>query len=171
MDRLLRECPTLDSIWYEVLRVYNGASVARQAMFDTVVGGKFVPAGQKIVAPFRQFLTDGDIFGSNPLTFNPERFRQNKNLHKAKGYSPFGGGSTYCPGRFFAQREIYMFIALTYNRFDLCTEVGAVIPKVDLATPCPAAMKPKGDISVTLKPRVHRLKVGGDGTAPVGVGH
>jgi cytochrome P450 len=156
MDRLLHECPQLDAIWHEVLRVYNGASVAREAMVDTVVGGKEVPKGQKIVAPFRQFLLDGDVFGADPLIFNPERFLRKKNLHKAKGYSPFGGGSTYCPGRFFAQREIYMFIAWTYQRFDLSVEPGAVIPPIDLATPCPAAMKPNGDMNVTLKPRVHR---------------
>ena len=108
MNILLTACPHLDAIWYETLRLYNASSAVREAVAPCVVGGTNIRKGDTILGPFRQFHLNRGIFGSDAQTFNPRRFLENRALPRTKGYAPFGGGHTYCPGRLFAQREIYM---------------------------------------------------------------
>lgn len=159
VDVLLNACPHLDAIWYEALRLYNATSAVRQAMAPCVVGGKTIRVGDQLVAPFRQFHLNRDIFGADAPNFSPERFLENKALPRTKGYAPFGGGHTYCPGRLFAQREIYMFVAETLRKFDvtLVPRVGGQrMPQVDKDTPSAAAMAPDEDVFVQLQPRMHK---------------
>ncbi|KAK3936875.1 cytochrome P450 [Diplogelasinospora grovesii] len=155
LDVLLRACPHLDAIWYEALRLYNATSAVREAVAPCTVGGKQIRVGDQLVAPFRQFHLDQGIFGADAAEFNPDRFLENKNLQRTKGYAPFGGGHTYCPGRLFAQREIYMFIAETLWRFELevVGEEKRRMPQVDTNTPSAAAMGPDRDVVVQLRPR------------------
>jgi cytochrome P450 len=167
LKTLLSECPHLDAVWYEVLRIYNAASVVREAVTDITIGGKKIRTGDTIMGPFRQFQTNPEIFGSDAHAFNPGRFLANQNLHRAKGYHPFGGGVTYCPGRFFARSEVYQFVAMTLYRFELEVGPDETVPAVDLKTPSPAAMKPTRDILVRLRPRVVEHKHHIDGTAVV----
>lgn len=160
MTVLLSECPYLDAIWFETMRLYNATSAVREATSPCVVGGKIIRVGDQIVAPFRQFHTNPEIFGLDALSFRPERFLENKGLSRKKGYAPFGGGYTYCPGRLFAQREIYLFVAVTLRKMDLSLvprQGGVRMPQVDQKTPSPAAMGPDEDVMVKLRPRkAHR---------------
>ncbi|KAK0721228.1 cytochrome P450 [Apiosordaria backusii] len=158
MNVLLTACPHLDAIWYETMRVYNATSAIRHAKTDCIIGDKRIHVGDQVVAPFRQFHLNRDIFGADARSFRPGRFLENKGLHRAKGYSPFGGGYTYCPGRLFAQREIYLFVAETLRKFDLelvPRPGGPRMPQVDERIPSPAAMGPDEDVLVRLSPRVH----------------
>ncbi|MCJ1475921.1 hypothetical protein MMC13_004585 [Lambiella insularis] len=155
MKILTTECPTLDSCWYEVLRIYNAASTAREAMEETTIGGKLVHKGDRILTPFRQFQMDPTLFGADARSFNPDRFLKNEKLHKGKGYHPFGGGTTYCPGRFFAQQETYMLVALVFDGFDMSVVGPRVVPKLDVNTPVPAAMRTMSDMRIKLVPRKH----------------
>ncbi|KAM7191495.1 Cytochrome P450 [Rhypophila sp. PSN 637] len=158
MDVLLSTCPHLDAIWYETMRLYNATSAIRDAKLPCTLGGKNIRVGDQLVAPFRQFHLNRDIFGTDASVFRPGRFLQNKGLHRAKGYAPFGGGYTYCPGRLFAQREIYLFVAEVFWNFDLelvPRNGGPRMPQIDLGTPSPAAMSPDDDVQVRLKPRSH----------------
>ncbi|MCJ1268396.1 hypothetical protein MMC22_008284 [Lobaria immixta] len=50
----------------------------------------------------------------------------NAGLAKGKSYRPFGGGSTYCPGRFGAKQEVFMFVATVLARFDISTVATAI---------------------------------------------
>lgn len=161
MAVLLGLCPHLDAIWYETMRLYNATSAVRQAVAPCVVGGKTISVGDQIMAPFRQFHTSAEIFGADARSFRPERFLENKSLSRRKGYSPFGGGYTYCPGRLFAQREIYLFVAVALRRFDfeLVPQPGGPrMPQVDRDTPSPAAISPDEDVVVRLSPRVLKCK-------------
>ncbi|KAK4163959.1 cytochrome P450 [Cladorrhinum sp. PSN259] len=158
MNVLLTTCPHLDAIWYETMRVYNATSAIRHARTECIIGDKRIHAGDQIVAPFRQFHLNRDIFGPDAGIFRPGRFLENKGLHRAKGYSPFGGGYTYCPGRLFAQREIYLFVAETLWKFDLelvPRPGGPRMPQVDERIPSPAAMGPDEDVLVRISPRAH----------------
>lgn len=140
------------------MRLYNATSAVREANSPCVVGGKNIYVGDQLVAPFRQFHTNCDIFGSDARTFRPERFLENKGLSRKKGYAPFGGGYTYCPGRLFAQREIYLFVAVTLWEFDMSLvprEGGPRMPQVDQNTPSPAAIGPDEDVAVRLCKRLH----------------
>ena len=156
MNVLLTKCPHLDAVWHETLRIYNAASVVRRAERDCMIGDKSIHKETTVLAPFRQFHLNPNIFGRDAGGFNPERFLKNKGLQRVKGYAPFGGGHTYCPGRLFAQQEIYMFIALTLHRFEITISSQQAlkgIPSVDLKRPSPAAMGPASDILVDLRLR------------------
>jgi cytochrome P450 len=154
---LITECPILDSVWHEVLRLYNAASTAREAQQETTVGGKRVHKGDRILTPFRQFQLDPNLFGPDARTFAPERFLKNKNLHRSKGFHPWGGGTTYCPGRFFAQQEVYMLVALFFYRYDISVVGPSTVPRLDVHTPVPASMRPLDDLQLKIKPRSHTV--------------
>ncbi|KAL8869936.1 MAG: hypothetical protein Q9174_003900, partial [Haloplaca sp. 1 TL-2023] len=52
IHRLLTESPQLDAVWFEVLRIYNNAAIARKATEDTTIRGVSIHAGQTILGPF-----------------------------------------------------------------------------------------------------------------------
>ncbi|KAJ8132162.1 hypothetical protein O1611_g1458 [Lasiodiplodia mahajangana] len=156
VEILLNECPHLDAIWYEVLRVYNASSAIREAVAPCELAGKSIRVGDQLVAPFRQFHMNRSIFGEDAPQFRPQRFLANKSLPRTKGYAPFGGGHTYCPGRLFAQREIYLVVAETLRRFTLMPGPragGPRMPQVDFSTPSAAAMGPDEDVIVLVRLR------------------
>ncbi|KAI0509174.1 cytochrome P450 [Xylaria bambusicola] len=156
MKVLLNDCPHLDAIWYEVLRVYNASSAIREAVAPCEVAGQSVRVGDQLVAPFRQYHMNQSIFGEEVSTFRPQRFLDNKSLPRTKGYAPFGGGHTYCPGRLFAQREIYLVVAVVLRRFTLALaprKGGPRMPEVDFNTPSAAAMGPDEDVVVLVQVR------------------
>lgn len=160
IELLVNECPTLNAVWLEVLRIYNAGSVARQAERHITIGHKLISRGDTIMSPFRQLHMNTGIFGDDAHGFNPSRFLKNKSLHRNKGYVPFGGGHTYCPGRLFAQREVFMFIALSLYRFEftldleqLAKDGGVKVPEVNLKIPSAAAMGPASDLIVRVAPR------------------
>ena len=150
---LLSDCPRLDAVWYEVLRIYNNAAIARKATEDTAISGKVVRAGETVLGPFRQFHMDPEIFGPGSSDFDPDRFLVNKSLNHVKGYHPFGGGNTYCPGRFFARSEIYIFVATALDRLDFEVASGQTLPKVDLEVPSSSAMPSIQDVLVQIRPQ------------------
>ena len=153
VEVLLSDCPHLDAVWYEVLRLYNNAAIARKVTVETTISGKSVHPGETLLGPFRQFHTDRDIFGSDAHGFDPSRFLHDKTLHHTKGYHPFGGGNTYCPGRFFARSEIYIFVAAVLNRLDIRMAIGETLPDVDLEIPSSSAMPATKDLLVMIRPR------------------
>lgn len=80
-------------------------------------------------------------WGNDSEIFNSERFLKAKNLEKSTSFRPFGGGFTYCAGRFVAMREVISFVALALNRFDMrvvgrgLEDGDAVMRLVDKAMP------------------------------------
>ena len=131
----------------------------RDAIAPCVIGGKAIRTGDQLVAPFRLFHLNPDIFGADAPNFSPERFLENKALPRTKGYAPFGGGHTYCPGRLFAHRESYMFVAETLWKFDLTLVPragGKRMPRVDQDNTTAAALTPDEDVLVQLRPRIHK---------------
>lgn len=104
------------------------------------------------MSPFRQFHLNRELFGADATDFHPERFLKDKKLANQKGYHPFGGGNTYCPGRFLAKQEIYTLVALMLDRFEIDVEEGS-LPTVNEAEPSLGAMRPIGDIRVKVSER------------------
>ncbi|KAF4634720.1 hypothetical protein G7Y89_g3382 [Cudoniella acicularis] len=156
MQLLLTECPQLDAVWFEVLRIYNNAALARKATVDTVISNKTIHKNETIIGPFRQFHLNPAIFGEDVRGFDPNRFLANKNLSHVRGYYPFGGGNTYCPGRFFARSEIYIFVATALDRFNMKAVPGQTMPEVDLKVPSSSAMPATRDCLVEIKSRAKK---------------
>ncbi|KAL8713320.1 MAG: hypothetical protein Q9220_002519 [cf. Caloplaca sp. 1 TL-2023] len=150
LEHLASRCPQLDAIWHEVLRLYTSTSLIRVALRPTTVDGLTIHTGDQVMSPFRQFHMNREEFGADAATWNPDRFLQNKDLSKSRGYHPFGGGATYCPGRFLAKQEVYTFVAVVLHRFEV-ELVDPVLPTVNVREPCLGAMRPIGDILVKVK--------------------
>ena len=102
----LRHSPTLESVYNETLRLVNGAISARKVIAPTEIGGKTLSKGNSIPMSHRQFHFIKDVFGDDVEAFNPDRILNNKELLHNSSFRPYGGGSTYCPGRFLADQEI-----------------------------------------------------------------
>jgi cytochrome P450 len=157
VDRLLTQCSNLDATWNEALRMYNASTAVRKATTDCIIGGKMIHRGDQIFGPVRNWQLDSQYFGRNAAEFDTKRWSKGKDMTRSKGFTPFGGGHTYCPGRYFAQRETYLFIAFFLQRFEVVVtdKVGNSVksPKVspvDISFPAPAAMRPVHDMYVTL---------------------
>ena len=153
LELLTTSCPHLDSTWHESLRLYSANTLLRIAIRPTTVDGKAIQLGDQVMSPFRQFHLNKDLFGDDALEWNGDRFRENKDLLRNKAYHPFGGGATYCPGRFLAKQEVFTLVALVLYRFDVELEEGARQPTVNLKEPSMGVMRPIGDLNVKLRER------------------
>ena len=118
-DHIFNHIPQLDAVFLEVLRLMDPPSTARTVILDTVIGEKKLRAGAKLLIPYRQLHMDPKTFGATAASFDPERFQRDKALARSPGYRPFSGGSTLCPGRFLANSEVLMFVAMVLWRFDI----------------------------------------------------
>ncbi|KAI9845649.1 MAG: hypothetical protein M1837_004623 [Sclerophora amabilis] len=119
MSYLANHCPRLKSIYYEAMRLTKRDIGIRKILYDTPIDGKILKGGNSAIVPMCQLHDNEDVFGYNSRLFDPDRFLKRKNLADSSSYKPFGGGRTYCPGRFFAVPEIFGFVALLLNRWDI----------------------------------------------------
>lgn len=117
--RLLEDCPLLNSAYDEVLGYTNNAMGVRLVVNQTSIGGKTLRPGRKLLMPYRQMHLDGDAWGPGAESFDAGRFMRDKSLSRSPSFRPFGGGNGYCPGRFLARREVFMFVATVLRRFEL----------------------------------------------------
>lgn len=160
---LLENCPRLDAMYHEVLRISNAAASIRHVASPTEIGGKLLGSGTKVLMPYLQLHCNEDVWGSNANQYDPERFLKNYKLSRNSSYRPFGGGATYCPGRFMAKQEVFSFVTFALHRFEISlaqspTKLGIGspsegIPKFDNRTPCMGIMgTPKGkDVIINIK--------------------
>jgi len=85
--------------------------------------------GAKVFAPARPLHLSEDIWGSDVLKFNPDRFLQNPERGHQGNLSmgPFGGGTSLCPGRHFAGNEVKQFVVGVLRRFELEVHPGVAV--------------------------------------------
>lgn len=165
--RLEQQCPQLRAVYFEALRLTSSSSTVRDVQRQTEIGDKVLRTGANILIPYRQLHVNPDTFGQNADQFDPDRFLHNPSLSKSPSFRPFGGGKTYCPGRYLAEREILTFVALALHRFEICfasdrregiTKAASSWPKfprIDKQKFCLGIMEPiKGDdLIVMIKQR------------------
>lgn len=157
---LLEQCPLLNSAYDEVLRYTNNAMGVRLVMNETKIGSKTLRPGRKLLMPYRQMHLDGNVWGPGPAEFDPGRFLKDKNLSRSPSFRPFGGGNGYCPGRFLARREVFMFVATVLRRFELALVPRSdgskqKFPELDETTPTGGILSPLSgdDVIVQVQPR------------------
>lgn len=148
MACLLNSSPRLNALFDEVLRLTNSSSSVRSVVSEAVVGNFIFRAGTKVIIPYRQLHFDQAVFGENAHELDAERFLKNKNLNRSPNYRPFGGGSTFCPGRFIARQEVIAFVAIVLKRFNVRlgnSENGSkqTFPSLEEAKPCLGVMGPR----------------------------
>jgi cholesterol 7alpha-monooxygenase len=163
LEYRLEQCLFLDSVYNEALRITASSSSIRTVLSTTDIGGKQLRSGTKVLIPYRQLHFNEDVWGTDAKTFDPERFLKNKNLARNSSFRPFGGGTTYCPGRFLAKREVMTFVALLIYRFDIALAVNPTLlanedktakpafPQLEEQKPCLGIMGPVKDHDVCLR--------------------
>ncbi|KAK5016151.1 hypothetical protein LTR39_002231 [Cryomyces antarcticus] len=182
VKRLVRECPMFNSTYREVLRFTASIASSRLALADTVISSAkgdsyLLKKGSVIQIQGGVIHADASVWGEDVKEFKPRRFLASpsahpsavsagadekhqtaapepKKLHPA-AFRAFGGGSTLCPGRHFAQVEILSFVALFVAGFDVTAVDGALVvapEKEETRIPL-GIQKPLTDIDVRVKRR------------------
>ena len=147
--------PHLISLYNETLR-YNGSSVSiRTAVSPTQLGQFTIPAGSRIILPTRQLHINESAF-RNSHHFQADRFMDPK-LAKSPGFRPFGGGVSYCPGRYLARRELVAFVVVLLSRYDigLANPTQSTFPRLDEVKPSVGMLTPVlgDDVILLITPR------------------
>ncbi|KAI1203674.1 cytochrome P450 [Nemania serpens] len=114
---LCANCPHLESVLNETLRIKNSAGALRVVMEETQIGTKTLLAGNSILIPFRQLHSNRNVWGPSVDDFDPYRFLKQKSLARHPSFRPFGGGGTLCPGRTLAKEQVFGFVAILLHRF------------------------------------------------------
>ncbi|KAK4193137.1 cytochrome P450 [Podospora australis] len=115
------QCPTLDAVWCETLRLCTNSISLRCVTQDVVIGGKLLKKGSKVIIPYRLLHLDESIYGPGADEFRPQRFLEAKGREKTRLFShwrPFGGGKSMCPGRHLAEHALKRMLVIMIFRYD-----------------------------------------------------
>ena len=155
-DILLRQCPRLESVWYECLRLCAASTALRTLEEDTWIGRKLLKKGAMLAVSARQLHFNGKVFGSDYAAFKSDRFLQRPSLKRNASFRPFGGGSTLCPGRHLAKYMVFVFIADVLHRFDLSLDGEQDFPRAQQDRPTIGILNGESDIRVRIRERLYR---------------
>ncbi|KAF1994862.1 cytochrome P450 [Amniculicola lignicola CBS 123094] len=174
--KLRDACPLLNSVYRETLRNTANLTSARWVKADTLIADTYLLKANTVVQIAGPIIhTDAATWGSDALSFNPRRFIHNlsgtkslpdgtipptatkqNNVHPA-AFRGFGGGSTLCPGRHFAQMEIICMTALLVMGWELGPVAGEKAvgwnPERDDAKFTIAVTKPVSEVRVKMERR------------------
>lgn len=101
------------------MRIHGGASTFRRVVTDTTIAGFGFKSGCDVMMPYRQLHMNEGYWGADAEIFDTQKFVDNPKLASKRTFKPFGGGSTFCPGRFLAQHTAVTFIATLLARLDI----------------------------------------------------
>ncbi|ROV89567.1 hypothetical protein VMCG_09953 [Cytospora schulzeri] len=160
LGHLHSRCPQLEAAWNETMRLHGAAASIRTVTADTVIGGRTLRAGRRLVIPYRQLHLEPSIFGEDVKTFRPDRFLSRKTESgerlRLEHFRPFGGGSTICSGRHLVKRMVAILVALLLRRYDISMAgEQQSLPVEDEWRPVLgiADPKPGHDVRIRLTPR------------------
>ena len=105
----------------EILRLYSGVGfTAREALADVQIGNKVcVPKGVNIWIWQAALHRDSQLWGSDALKFNPDRFANGISgaCKIPQAYTPFGLGPRTCPGMNLGMMELKVMFVLLLAKF------------------------------------------------------
>jgi cytochrome P450 len=147
-------------------------SSVRLVLEDTIIADQYLlKKGSIVQVPAPAVHTDPRIWGSDVAEFNPRRFakslngtfvengsagaeKKEKQVHPS-AFRGFGGGSSLCPGRHFAQIEVLSFTAMLALGYELEPVEGdkLMIPKPLEPTLPLSVYKPEKDLMVNIRLR------------------
>ncbi|KAK8066137.1 hypothetical protein PG997_012884 [Apiospora hydei] len=155
------KCPLVDAVWNETLRLSGWSASVRLVTRDTVIGGKRLRAGHRVMVPHRLLHFDEAVFGADIHAFWPERWMAKgdgehppANLTRSPSWRPFGAGKTMCSGRFLARFSVTTLVATLLRRFNVELVGSPKFPRADEGRPVLGIMSIKegDDFTVRLTP-------------------
>ena len=169
----LLSLPLLSSVFTETLRLRISTTPTRQLRNDLEVDGYLLKAGNCVMLPSWLAHTEAEWSTErHPAnTFQADRFLASKegaageatasSQPKPGTYFPFGGGSSMCPGRFFAKQEVLTAVAMMIVKFDiefvelvhLDGKKSARGPEADVKGAGTGALSPDRDMTVRIRRR------------------
>jgi cytochrome P450 len=155
LDKNWEGIPLLSALYHEALRVCTSSITVRNVVEDCKIGKTLLQKGSRVIIPYRQQMLNEKVFGEFPSEFNPNHFLQNPDLVKDPSFRPFGGGTSYCPGRFIAQKEILTLVAVLFGKLnvELC-DMEQSFPAMETKKPCLGVMGPVAGDNLWVK--LHR---------------
>lgn len=142
------------------------AASVRLVTQDTVIGGKLMRKGHRVMVPHRLLHFDGTVFGAQPEEFWPTRWLEHRDgdgtnkansnsnsLARSPSWRPFGGGKIMCSGCFLARFSVTTFVATLLHRFDVELIGRPAFPRADEGRPVLGTMSIKegDDFKVKLR--------------------
>jgi len=102
--------PYLQAVINEILRLHPSVPLMhRRSIEDVVVAGRAFPKGTTFMLPIRAFNASPELWKSDPLVFDPERWLDDPALGGAKernAFLTFSTGARICIGQRFARAEL-----------------------------------------------------------------
>ncbi|CZT10341.1 uncharacterized protein RCO7_02893 [Rhynchosporium graminicola] len=152
-------CPLLVSSWQETLRMRAATIPSRIVTADTLLSSTYLlKKGSVIQMPCQPMHTSTTTWGPSASTFSATRFlpdtvsmlNKDEKKKRKQAFSPFGGGSVLCPGRYFASSEIMGVLAFLVAGFEI-EDVRVLDAQLQVMS---AQIKaPDGDVRVRIKRR------------------
>lgn len=125
---LVKSCPLLKACFHECVRLHSTPTSVRsitktfEATSPTSDSSHILEAGKFVAAPLHLHHHDPSIFES-PYIFQPSRFlpdntKRIKDTTMADKLKPWGIGSSACPGRAYAEKEVLAYVAGIFALWD-----------------------------------------------------
>ena len=135
--------PRCIALFNESLRITTSSGSIRTVASPTQIGNYVLQPGSRVLLPFRQLHMNEEAFGLDATAFKADRFLGN-DLVKDPSFRPFGGGITYCPGRYIARKEVVAVVVLALRSFDIELKDGSnsAFPKIDEKKPFLGVLAP-----------------------------
>ncbi|KAK2750850.1 hypothetical protein CKAH01_17920 [Colletotrichum kahawae] len=175
-DQIRSSSPLLVATWYELLRTYGDAPVARGVYEDSLFADKYrVQKGSFIMTPIHLHNFERTIWGDDADEFRPRRFlRAGSDVDKdlVKHLNVFGlPGMHQCPGRYLAMNMTLGILAKTLLTFVIKPAAGdelekGVVPKQKDTMLGLPAMARDPEVVVGLRKQVKSVRVIYDNVRP-----
>ena len=150
------KCPTLESAYFEMLRLDVSATSVRVMTEDLTLNEKYHLAKGGIVQIAAGAMHESNkVWGDDVDVYNGRRFlSKNLTSEQKKNLLPFGGGKHLCPGRHLAQTEIMSFAAMVLYGFEVKLRDGSGLvkhPGFEVPSLGQNSKKPVHDVEVLIK--------------------
>lgn len=131
-DRSAQTLPYLEAVLRETYRRYPPVplGIPHQSTQEDVYEGMRIPRGTVVIANSWAMLHDDQMY-PEPIVYRPERFLKDGALDTEvmdPRAAAFGFGRRVCPGRHFADAEVWLMMATLLHSFDILPAQDGVYP-------------------------------------------
>ncbi|XP_005089995.2 cytochrome P450 2U1-like [Aplysia californica] len=112
--------PYLSAVIMETQRLGSvlPLNIPRKCNTETEVLGYKIPKGATVIPNLDSVLSDPEVWGDDANLFRPERFIDaSGKLVQKEELIPYSMGRRGCPGEAFANMQLFIFLAVLFQRF------------------------------------------------------